>query len=310
MRISGRKSFVALLAVTVASITATPVEDMGPNTIAIEYNGMLSGQTERPSELSMNVRAHYLMLRYAPAPWIMASVGVGSSQLFIPSDFADPFDSKRCVSGAYALHLFTPSLLGRFMFTAGADGFLLNGKKGVRQNVSLIINPAVGVRFMAYRIFDVQAGVKGPWFSRDLSSRWKQPKDLSTPVQDPLRGYLSATLHSPDNGAWAVFGFDVSPDASFVSSDNMRGVSFSMRIGHLLRLREKNFCAGEMKEQLNYFRGYDTMKKQEAAMARDIKKRNRSGDGRSGCCAQTVSGGSLPAATTDTSGVAAGADAK
>lgn len=308
LRISGKKLFVMLLALIVASVTATPVEDLDPGTIAIEYNGLMSGQTARPSDLSMTVRAHYLMLRYAPAPWILASVGAGSSQLSIPRDFADPFDGGHSVSGAFALHFFTPPVWGRLMFTTGADGLLLNGKDGIRKSVSMIISPGAGARLLTCRFFDVQAGVKGPWFSRDLRKlrRWQQD---STSVQDPLRGYLSASLHSPDNGAWAVFGFDVSPDASFISSDNMRGVSFSMRIGHLLRLKETNFCAGEMKRQLNCFRGYDTMKKQEAAMARDIKKRKPSADGRSGCCIQTGRGDSLPADKPDTSGVV-GADAK
>ncbi len=268
-----RTPLFTLLFASVLFASGVPIEDMSRSTLGIEYKGMVAGQTITEAAVPSLFKAHYAMLRYAPLPYLLVSLGIGGTKFSTDEYDSTRFKGHAGFSAACGVHGYSPSIVNLLMITAGAEAYLLNSRQDGYQYTAGLMNPIVGVRFLIGGIFDIEAGAKG----HILYGQMEGPQTKSTTVfsnNNNLRGYLAATLHSNNGGAYTTFTFDASPKANSDQFNGLNEASFSVQIGLLLSQERFNSKSDDKKKKGDSFRGYDKMKEKQDKMADEMRKRN------------------------------------
>lgn len=242
------------------------VEDMSPSTFGIEYKGMLAGQTITGAEVPSLFRAHYLMGKYAPLPYLLVSAGAGGTKYSTAQYDSTRFTGAAGASAAVGIHGYTPRL-GRFlMITAGSNACLLNSAQDDYHYTAAVIEPIAGIIFLLGNLVDLAAGAKGHIIYGQMEGPpAKNPLTFSN--NNRIRGFLSTTLHAPGSGAYAALSLDLSPRASGDWSDGPGEASLSLQVGTLITPYKD---ADE--KSIDSFGDYDKMKRQQEKMAKDVKK--------------------------------------
>lgn len=243
---------------------------MSFSAIGIEYSGMIGGQTITETAATTVLKTHYVMLRYAPLPYLLLSAGTGATKYS-----TDEYDSARFTetpgaSASFGLQGFTPRMFNLLMITAGAHTYLLNSKFGWHRYIGTLIDPGAGAVFVIADRFDIETGVKAfVLFGRKEATY--HVTDFSN--ENIMRWYLSLTLHSPVEGAYCSITADLSPNSS-IESNGLREASLSLRIGAIIRPFRNIAFRNEIKKNIDSFRSYGTMKLQQEKMAENLKKGN------------------------------------
>lgn len=260
-----------LLLASTLFASGIPIEDMSRSTLGIEYKGMVAGQTITRATVHSFFKPHYLMVRYAPLPYLLISAGAGATKFSTAEYDSTRFDGTRGVSAAIGVHGFSPRLIDFLMITAGTHAYLLNSKQDDYHYTAAVADPIAGIRFLIGDMLDIEAGAKGHiLYGRMNGPASKSPLNFSN--NNRVRGYLSTTLHSFPGGAYMTLSLDLSPQAKSDWSDGPHEASLSLQVGALIRTRRSVAITDKKGKKVDYFRNYDKMKEQQEKMADEVRK--------------------------------------
>ena len=206
-----RHGILAVMILGFSSLFASGVhvEDMSSSTFGIEYKGMLAGQTITEAKVHSLFKAHYLMFKYAPLPYLLVSAGAGGTKYSTAQYDSARFTGAAGVSAALGIHGYTPRLIRFIMITAGSNACLLNSAQDNYHYTAAVIEPSAGIIFLLGNLVDLSAGAKGHFiYGRMEGPPAKNPLTFSN--NNRIRGFLSATLHAPGSGAYATLSLDLS----------------------------------------------------------------------------------------------------
>lgn len=260
-----RTTLIAFIAIVQLFASGIPVEKMSIATVGIEYNGMMTGQRITRAEVLSTIGANYCMLKYAPIPYLMLSLGVGGTMFSTAEYDSTRFKGNTGISTAAGLDLYSPALLDIFRMTGGVYAYMVNSEKDKYRYRAALIKPSLGLRAGISDFFTMEAGGKGQLL---MGTMMLPDEKTGAEFSNNFipRGYFAFTLHSAGGGAYASFGFDVSNHTSQDFSEGVNEASFSIEIGFLMTQKQYKDTSDKERKKSDYFKEYDEMKRQQENM--------------------------------------------
>ncbi|MDB5103257.1 MAG: hypothetical protein JWP91_946 [Fibrobacteres bacterium] len=260
---------IALSAVlALGARAAAPVEDMGPQSLALQYGLSFRGQGITRSDIPSHETIHSLSLTYAPVFYVSLEAGLGLDRFDVDAVNSVAFRGDYGISPLFGAVFSTPDYFVEWLrFSGGARFLYLNSKdeKGFRYS-GLISSPFLGILASPSGYIDIEAG--GRMHLMDGSMEGPSGPNQPFANGEDFRGYLSLTVKSPADGAYLTFDMDMSPgldaDWSHGPQEAQVGISFGTILGSRPR-------SPEPREIPVYFPAYPEMKDKQDQMSKEIE---------------------------------------
>lgn len=260
--------FTLAVALVPAARADFPLEDMGPKSLGLQYGLAFRGQNITEAIVPSHETIHTLNLAYTPIPFVSLQAGIGLDAFDVETRNAIGFQGDYGISPVFGFVLATPYFAMDYLKATGGARFLyLNSEdeKGYRYS-AFVSNPFMGLVFSPSGYFDLEAGVRGHLVEGTMNG----PGNVEQPFanDDIGRGYITATVKSPADGAFLSLDVDMSPsvdsDWSRGPSEAQVGVSFGVIMGGRPR-------PVRTKETSGYFPAYSEMKDKQDKMSEEIE---------------------------------------
>ncbi len=245
-----------------------PTEDMGSQSLALQYGIAFRGQNITTANVPSHETIHSLYLAYAPVPYLSVEAGVGLDRFDVETRKSVGFQGDFGISPLFGFTLSSPYFAYDILRVAGGARFLYLNSEDDRsfRYSGLISNPFLGMLVSPSGFFDFEAGARAHLVDGTMSGPSGPSKAFANP--DILRGYLTLTAKSPADGAFLSLDLDVGPSVTSDWSHGPREAQVGVSFGAILGGRTKPPRA---KDTTGHFPAYSEMKDKQDKMAEEIK---------------------------------------
>jgi hypothetical protein len=259
---------MAVCALSAITFAGLPVQDFSLSSIGIDYTGLWRGETITKSTVAAHENAHHLGLCYSPVKYAAFSLGLGIANYTVDTVGLTQFKGAIGISPSFGLDLYTPTIANFLRIAAHAKGYYLNceNKSRSHQYSGPFLSPSAGAVFSVTEKLDLEAGARGLLVFGEMSRSGESTANYFS-NNNRVRGYFSAILHSPYEGAYCVFDFDASPSIQSDLTDGPFESSLSLALGFILRTdkRFKKTTTGST------YPAYEDLKKKLDEMEKEMK---------------------------------------
>jgi hypothetical protein len=250
-------------------VEGAPSQDFSRTSLCLEYKGLLRGQYITEKDAASHESIHMLYFHYAPAQYVVISVGFGAEQFSVEPNAGVHFQGNYGFSPSAGLSLFSPFFFYEILrISCGATMVYLNSEDNSHYVYrGPVVDPYVGFIFSAAKSVDLGIGCRGHLiFGKMENTQTGISYDFSN--RNMLRGYASFTLHSPAEGAFLTLDCDLSPKVSDKWVGGPLEASLGISVGAILRAPAKQ---KKTDIESSYFPAYKEMKEKRKKMAEEIE---------------------------------------
>jgi len=247
-----------------------PLQNMGPQRLGMAYDFLTSGQDITRQNVGSQTSAHRLLIGYAPIPYAGLTLGLGIADFTTePSDGLRPFEGRYGFSPSMGLRLATPAFVQeQLRVVGGATGQYLWNKdgQGLTYN-TLVVDPDLGLQYSPFVFVDL--GLGGRLHFVDGEIRSPRTANLSLFANEAvLRGYLSATVKTPAEGAFLTVDLDLSPSTDANWSRGPVEAAIHVTLGAVVGWRNREPKAVPRSP---YFPNYRDLKERQEQMSDQLE---------------------------------------
>ncbi|KMQ50770.1 hypothetical protein CHISP_2293 [Chitinispirillum alkaliphilum] len=260
-------ALIPLLCIVSISSAAAPVSEMDRYSLGVDYTLRLTGHEIDLNQSHSKLKTHYLMFHYSPVPYLLLSLGAGTSTFSIENSADNNlFSGQRGISGAFALTLFSPLVLDRFRAYGGVESFYINSSRDDHNSKGVLLTPYLSLSLRSRDFLKLESGIR----YHHLLASIKGPQNSSTEVSNlhPLRLFATVTLLSGD-GAYIALDADISKTGELEHNRTPFEGSISLRAGFVLRHDPK--FSKQREHILDHFPEYHELKERQEEMAQELK---------------------------------------
>lgn len=265
-----KKTFALFMMIAGLAYAVLPVEDMSSTSLGVDYSGTWRGEQITLRNVPGHESAHHLNLRYAPLPYVLLSLGLGAANFTVDTCLQTQFKGTYNFSPSLGLSLFSPFLIKKALrVTAGAKTYYLYTRNKEKSHIysGPFVHPEAGAVVSIGEYIDLEAGARGNFIFGRMQENREPALNFSN--SERIRGYFSATIYAPSEGAYFILDFDASPKIDMDWSKGPAESAIGITLGVILR-QNKNKLRKKLIDDPE-FPGYREMQKKTEEMEQELK---------------------------------------
>ncbi len=260
------QSLSIVLCTTLPLSAVIPVQDMGSNSLGVEYSGTASGQLLLEDQSEASYILHLFQIQYSPVTLLRLSLGAGSSRLGFKDSLFE-FKGDPGVSASAGAAFYIPKFQKMLSLTAGVESYYVSSQNVNYSSVGLLHSPFAGLIVHLNNYVDLELG--GSYYLYDFQLKNSSTKVSSNRTFEQTRFYSSLTLHDPESGVYLSGGMNT---AGALSQSWKDGEPYKssvwLQFGIILK-QDREFQETE-REIRRFFPGYQQLKNRQEKMAEEI----------------------------------------
>lgn len=251
-------------------VSAQPMQDMTPNSIALDYSGLWRGENITKKAVGAHESVHQIRLHYAPLPYGTITAGLGMSSYSVNPVEQTQFKGRWGFTPSLGVTFVSPYLAEKLLrIVVGGSFYYLNSRSADRTYAyaGAFVDPRAGVVFSIGEYADLEIGGRGLFIFGSMQKESEAGLNFSN--TETARGYFSFTMHTPSEGAYCTIDFHASPKISMNWAHGPVESAIGLTLGCVLRTDWKRGKSDEPKEP--DFPGFEEIRKKEKEMKKEIE---------------------------------------